>query len=113
MVIDPELFCPASKPIPAVDPNNSLPCKASNATVSTPPAANEASVKVMASPLADDKKSSVFSVKVSLAGALTVGGELAALETVSAVLADADNPSPVFEILTVSESEPTKFEPGV
>jgi hypothetical protein len=113
IVIDPELFSPASKLIDPVDPNNSFPCETSNATSSTPLADNEASVKVMGSPLADEKLIAVFSVIVSLAGALTVGAEPVALETVIAVLADADNPSPVFEILTVSESDPTKFEMGV
>ena len=46
-------------------------------------------------------------------GQSTVGGVLAAVETVSVVLADADNPLPGFVILTASESEPTKFELGV
>jgi hypothetical protein len=113
IVIDAELFAPESKVIEPGDPNNSFPCKTANATVSKPPAGNELSVKVIGSPLTDEKLKAVFSLTVSLAGALTVGGELDALETVRAVLADADKPSPVFEILTVSESEPTKFELGV
>ena len=71
-------------------------------------------VKVMGWPLADEKMNAVFLLTVSLAGALTVGGVSVALEaTVRKVLADADNPSLVFEILTLSESEPTKFELGV
>ena len=111
MVIDAELFAPASMAIEPGDPNNRVPCKTVNATVSKPPAGNELSVKVMASPLADEKVNATFLVTVSLAGALTVGGELVA--TVSAVLAEADNPSPGFVILTASESEPTKFELGV
>jgi hypothetical protein len=113
MVIDAELFAPASKAIDPGDPNNRVPCETVNATVSKPPAANEVSVKVMLWPLADEKVNAVFLFTVSLAGALTVGGEPVAVETVSAVVADADNPSPVFEILTVSESEPTKFTTGV
>jgi hypothetical protein len=113
MVIDAELFAPASKEIEPGDPNNRVPCATVSATVSKPPAGNEVSVKVMESLFADEKVNAVFSVTVSLAGALTVGGELAALETVSAMLVDANNPSFVFEILTVSESEPTKFEMGV
>ena len=113
MVIDAELFAPATKAIDPGDPNKRVPCETVNATVSKPPAANTGSVKVMASPLADEKVNAVFSMSVSLAGALTVGGVLAAVETVSAVLADADNPLPGFVILTVSESEPRKFELGV
>jgi hypothetical protein len=114
MVIDAELFAPAIKAIDPGDPNNRVPCETVNATVSKPPAGNEASVKVMLWPVADEKMNAVFRLTVSLAGALTVGGESDALEaTVSAMLADADNPSPVFEILTVSESEPTKFTTGV
>jgi hypothetical protein len=113
MVIDAELFAPAIKEIEPGDPNNRVPCETVNATVSKPPAANEVSVKVMASLLAEEKVNEAFSLTVSLVGALTVGGELAALETVSVVLAEADNPSSVSEILTLSESEPVKFEVGV
>ncbi len=113
MVIEAEPFAPESKAIEPGDPNKRVPCETVNATVSTPPAANTGSVKVMASPLADEKVNAVFSTTVSLDGALTVGGLLAVLETVSVVLADADNPLPGFVILMVSESAPTKFEPGV
>src|SRR5579862_8627932 len=111
MVIDAEPFDPESKAIEPGDPNNRPPCETVNATVSKPPAGNEESVKVMGSPLADEKVKATFSVTVSLAGALTVGGELVA--TVSAVLADPENPSPVSVILTASVSGPTKFELGV
>ena len=113
MVIDAELFAPASKAIDPGDPNNRVPCETLSVTLSKPPAANELSVKVIGSPLADEKVNALFLPTVSLAGELTVGGEPIAVETVSAVLADADNPSPVFVIVTVSESEPTKFELGV
>jgi hypothetical protein len=91
MVIDAELFAPAIKEIEPGDPNNRVPCETVNATVSKPPAANEASLKVMASPLADEKVKAVFSLTVSLAGALTVGGELAA--GVTAVLGEAERQS--------------------
>ena len=113
MVIDAELFAPATKAIDPGDPNKRVPCETVNATVSKAPAAKVGSVKVMASPLADEKVNALFSMTGSLAGALTVGGLLAVLVTVRDVLADADNPLPVFVILTVSESEPTKFELGV
>jgi hypothetical protein len=91
MVIEAELFAPASKAIDPGDPNNRVPCETVNATVSKPPADNEVSVKVMGSPLADEKVNAMFTV--SLAGALTVGGELAALETVSAALGEAERQS--------------------
>ena len=113
MVIDAEPFAPESNAIDPGDPNKRVPCETVNATVSKPPAANVGSVKVMASLLADEKINALFSMTGSLAGALTVGGLLAVLVTVRDVLADADNPLPVFVILTVSESEPTKFELGV
>src|SRR5580698_9030784 len=88
MVIDAELFAPESKAIEPGDPNNRTPCETVNATVSKPPAANEGSVKVMESPLADEKVNAVFLVTVSLAGTLTVGGELAA--AMSAVLGETE-----------------------
>src|SRR5258707_940498 len=88
MVIDAELFAPETMAIDPGDPNNSVPCETVNATVSKPPAANEGSVKVMGSPLADEKVNAVFLVTVSLAGTLTVGGELAAAMT--AVLGEAE-----------------------
>ena len=113
MVIDAEPFAPETKPIDPGDPSNRVPCETVNATVSKLPAANTGSVKVIASPLADEKVNAVFSTTVSLDGALTVGGLLAVLETVSVVLADADNPFPGFVMFTASESEPTKFELGV
>ena len=113
MVIDAELFAPATKAIDPGDPNKSVPCETVNATVSKAPAANVGSVKVMASLLADEKVNALFSMTGSLAGALTVGGLLAVLVTVRDVLADADNPLPAFVMLTVSESEPTKFALGV
>jgi hypothetical protein len=93
MVIDAELFAPESKAIEPGDPNNSFPCETVSVTLSKPPAANEASVKVTESPLADEKTNAVFSLTVSLAGALTVGGELAALVTVSAGLAERQSRS--------------------
>ena len=104
MVIEAELFAPATKAIEPGDPNNKVPCETLNATVSKPPAGNAVSVKVMASPFDDEKVKAAFSMTVSLAGALTVGAE--PVVTVSEVLADADNPSPVFVIWTVSKSEP-------
>ena len=104
MVIDAELFAPATMAIDPGDPNNRVPCVTDNATVSKLPAGNAVSVKVMASLLADEKVNAVFSMTVSLEGALTVGAESVA--TVSPVLADADNPSPVFVIWTFSKSEP-------
>ena len=76
MVIDAELFAPESNAIDPGDPNNSVPCETVNVTLSKPPAGNETSVKVIGSPLADDKMNAVFSLTVALAGALTVGGEL-------------------------------------
>ena len=111
MVIDAELFAPASKEIEPGDPNNSAPCATLTATVSKPPAGSEESVKVMASPLADEKVKATFSLTDSLAGALTVGGKRVAI--LSAVLADANNASPGSVILTASESEPVKFNAGV
>ena len=113
IVIDAELFAPATMAIEPGDPNNRTPCETLNATVSKPPAANVGSVKVMASLLADEKVNALFSMTGSLAGAVTVGGLLAVLVTVREVLADADNPLLIFVILTVSESAPTKFEVGV
>src|SRR5579872_1864921 len=91
MVIDAELFAPAIKAIEPGEPNNSVPCPTLNATLSKPPAANEPSVKVMASPLADEKVNATFLVTVSLAGALTVGAELAA--GVTAALGEAERHS--------------------
>src|ERR1700733_14184572 len=91
MVIDAELFAPESKAIEPGDPNNRTPCPTVNVTVSKPPAANPGSVKVMASPLADEKVNAVFLVTVSLAGTLTVGGELAA--AMSAVPGEAERHS--------------------
>ena len=113
MVIDAEPFEPESTAIEPGDPNNRVPCETLNATVSKPPAGNEVSVKVMGSPLADEKVKAAFSLVVSRAGTLTVGEEPAAPETVSAVLADPDNPSPVSVILRISESSPWKFVMGV
>jgi hypothetical protein len=108
MVIDAELFAPAIKAIEPGDPNTSVPCETVNATVSKLPAGNEVSVKVICWPLADEKVNAVSFFTVSLAGTLTVGGESDAVEpTVSAMLADADNPSLVVEILTLSVSGPT------
>ena len=104
MVIDAEPFAPETKPIDPGDPSNRVPCETVNATVSKLPAGNAVSVKVMASLLADEKVNAMFSMTVSLEGALTVGAEPVA--TVSDVLADADKPSPVFVIWTVSKSEP-------
>ncbi len=113
MVIDAEPFAPESKAIDPGDPNKRVPCATDSATVSKPPAANVGSGMVMASLLADENVNALFSKTGSLAGALSVGGVVAVLVTVRDVLADADNPLPVFVILTVSESEPTKFELGV
>src|SRR5579872_1345166 len=65
----------------------------------------------MAFPLADEKVNATFSFVVAFEGAVTVGGVLTPTE--SAMLWDADNPSPVSVIFTASVSEPTKFEAGV
>src|SRR5580704_17930694 len=111
MVIDAELFAPESKAIEPGDPNNRVPCATDKATVSKPPAGNAASVRGMGSFLVEEKLNAVLWVAASLSEKLTVGAGV--VSTVSAVLVDADDPLPEFVLLTVSESEPRKFELGV
>ena len=109
MVIDAELFAPESSAIDPGDPNDSFPCETVSVTLSKPPATNEASAKVIGSPLADEKMNAVFSLTVSLAGALIVGGPLTVIET----LADAPNWSKELVKVMASETEPAKPVAGV
>ena len=107
-VIVAELFAPAVKVSPAVEPRVSVPCVAVSVRESEVPDA-AASASVTASPFAVEKTSVAFSLTFAVDGAVKAGGP----KTVRFTAAVPDLPLPASVTLMLMVSAPLKPEVGV